>query len=223
MKKLLIAAFAAAVLTGGAFAKTWTNNIGVGFTLPISTVGAKDKTVNGQNFDFGDLKQIGYGVEGTYIGVHENGFTAKADVSVGVATSKDVQLQDESTNLGVFENVYIGAGYSFINSEKALLGLTAMLGVNCSQYKSKETISGWDYDNTFTLASFGVGGDIFGLYRFKPNFGMFANVGIRYLVVGGVKYEREVTKNNTTTTSSFDFDASGKLSIQPTIGVIWTF
>ena len=231
MKKILITVLAFSVIASSAFAKKWTNNIGVGFTVPISTVTTKDTTVNKKEIEGEDIKQTGYGVEGTYIGVHESGFTAKADVSIGVATSKDIGLQDEETNIGVFENIYIGAGWSFVNTDNALFGITGMLGVDCSQYTSKEDVKWGTYTseqtNEFAMVSFGIGADIFGVYRFQPNFGLFANVGVRYLVAGSSKVssETERKKDGRTekTSTDFDIDLKGKFTVQPTIGIIWTF
>ena len=57
MKKIFTVLVLAAFALSGASAKKWTNNIGVGFTLPISTIGVDEK-------DADDISQIGYGVFG---------------------------------------------------------------------------------------------------------------------------------------------------------------
>ena len=95
--------------------KTWTSNLGLGFTLPISTLNIDEDWAD-------EVKQIGYGIEGTYFGYHKNGFTLKIDLSLGLATSKDIEIQNRSTNLGLFSKASLGAGYTFLRTQKFALG-----------------------------------------------------------------------------------------------------
>ena len=232
MKKNLIILFSFIIFTSNVFAKKWTNNIGAGATIPFSIIGLDSKGAD-------DINQVGYGIEGTYIGLHENGFTAKANVSVGAATSKDVAIQDRNTNIGVFENIALGAGYSFVNTEKFLFGTTAMLGIELGQYSSKEKdvyideeISGksetaGDVTTSLSLVTVSLGADIFGICRLNKRLGFFANLNARWILGGTtsseVKNEWDDGHKTKTLTDSSENDLIGKFIVQPTIGVIWTF
>ena len=154
MKKFFISLLAFSVFSGTLFAKQWTNNIGAGMSIPFSTIG-----VNKNGAD--DINQLGYGVEGTYIGQHENGFIAKANVSIGLATSKDISVQERNTNLGVFENVALGIGYSFVNTERALFGLAGMAGVELGQYSLEEEKNSDSIETSYSLVTVSFGTDIF--------------------------------------------------------------
>ena len=167
------------------------------------------------------------------MGYHQNGITVKATESVGLATSKDVSLQDNDTNFGVFSNLEIGAGYTFIKDEKLTLSVLGMLGLDLSVYSdSKDDVAydttKADYSATYGFAMFSLGADLYVSYKFKPNFGVFGNVAGRYLVAGGAfgekKYEYKIGGRTETNTTDYDAgDLRGKFRVQPTIGVVWTF
>ena len=221
MKKIFSTLFVLLILTNAIFSKTWTNNVGVGLSSQYSVTGVDDKNLD-------DKKQLGFGAEGTYIGVHSNGFSVKANIAVGLATSKDIAIQDRKTNIGAFENVAIGAGYSFVHSERALFGATAMLGVEMGQYSvdSEDVIyEGVPYDTlttTLSLLTCSVGEDIFGIFRLSPRFGLFANLSARYIFVGNATTELKY-ESNSKKRKSDDTELFGKFIVQPTLGVIWTF
>lgn len=221
MKKIILGAAVALLMSTSLFAKTWTNNIGVGFSVPISSIGVDKDGAD-------DIFQIGYGVQGFYTGFHQNGFTVKASESVGVATSKDIGIQDSDTNVGVFSNLEIGAGYSFIRTEKVTLSALGMFGLDISVYSDsgETTYNGQkaDYTDSIGTAIFSAGADLQAIFRFKPNFGMFCNIAGRYLIAGGTFGETEYKYKNTTHTDSHsDGNLRGKFRIQPSIGVVWTF
>ena len=231
MKKIVIALLAATMALSGASAKKWTNNVGFGFTLPISQIGVDKSGVD-------DIFQIGYGLEGTYVGIHERGFTVKADLGAGLTASDDVALQGSDSNLGIFYNVAVGAGWTFVHTEKFTLSATGMLGCDVSVFFDSEddvpaigeTFSTYEsVDQICGLAMISAGADVFASYRIKEHFGVFANLSARYLIVGGSSYGTEYTykkKNGHTATerdSSDGPDLAGKFRIQPTIGIIWNF
>ncbi len=228
MKKIFAIFALSALALASACAKKWTNNVGVGFTLPISQIGVDESGAD-------DVFQIGYGIEGTYVGIHESGFTAKADLGAGLATSKDISIQGDKTNLGGFYNIALGAGYSFVNTEKLTFGLTGMLGFDLATYSDSEDDITYDekkcesVDHTLSYGIFSVGADLFVSYRIKEHFGFFANLSARYLAVGGTTDEIEWTwkdSNGRKRKDSSEGDGSdlaGKFRIQPTIGVVWNF
>ena len=212
----------------GAGAKTWTNNIGAGFSLPISQFGVDKSGAD-------DIFQLGYGIEATYLGFHENGFTVKADVSGGLATSKDISIQDHSTNLGVFYNFAVGAGYSFVRTQKFTLSATAMLGLDAASYSNSEDdiqYDGKDCENVsrnLTYTMFSAGADLFASYKIKEHFGVFANISARYLVAGGTSQNVDWTWKDESGLKRKESaegdgpDLKGKFRVQPTIGVVWNF
>lgn len=211
------------------FSFAWTNNVGGGFTVPFSITGVEESGSD-------DIQQLGYGFEGTYIGVHETGFTVKANISFGLDTSKDINLQNQKTNFGAFENVVIGAGYSFVHTEKTLFGFTAMFGVEFGQYSVKDENGPFTYNEksyekkttSLSLVTTSFGGDIFGIFRFTPRFGFFANVSARGIVTGNAEnseqYESKSNKKATSTeVNTSSSSLFGKFLVQPALGVIWTF
>ena len=229
MKKIFTILVLGTVISGGAFAKKWTNNVGIGFTLPISQFSADESGAD-------DIMQVGYGLEATYVGIHQSGFTVKADVSGGLATSNDIKLQDDDTNLGYFSNISLGAGWTFVRTEKFTFSATGMLGFDFASFIDSndldEEVDGKTYetlDTTFSFGMFSVGADLFASYRLTEHFGLFANVSARYLVTGGSTLESEWTYKDSkgyrkTESGTKDGpDLKGNFCVQPTIGVIWNF
>ncbi len=225
MKKSLTILAIFAFFTSSLFAKSWTNNIGLGYSMPFSFIGINESGAK-------DINQIGYGVCGSYTGIHNSGLTLKADVSIGLNTTKDVTIQKSGTNFGVFENIGFGVGYAFINSEKATLGATGSLGIELSQYSFTEediTYNSHKADSTITssIVSASIGADLFGIYRFTEGFGIFTNITAKYILGGTTKvenkYEWEESDTKKTSISSTDAEIRGKFLIQPTIGIVWTF
>lgn len=225
MKKIIFITLFSMFICPLTFAqKTWTNNIGVGFTLPVSKTGVDEEGAD-------NIQRIGYGLEGTYIGYHKNGFTAKANVSVGLDTTQDFDIQGKDTNFGVFNNTALGVGWSFVRTDKCLFGVAAMLAIDLASYyyEDDEIIDSGkhDYKNEVIFATFSAGADIFASYSFKKDFGFFANVEVRYLVAGVAKIDRtdKYEKDNVTYsgTTTINNDLKGKVLVQPTLGVMWKF
>lgn len=240
MKKLLAFILIAGATTG-AFAKKWpqwTNNVGGGITGNYSQIGADNTTSSDV------IEQFGIGLEGIYLGYHENGFTAKADYAIGATASKDVTLQDKDTNIGFFTNIALGAGYSVPVTENLLFSFTGMVGADVSLFgDEKEDISYYyensdgtsdeaysaDYAATVGLITLSIGGDILAKYSVSEHFGFFANISARW-VIGGIEthettytYQKERKQRELTAQTSKDYDLLGKFRVEPTIGVIWTF
>ena len=219
MKKILAAAVAIALSVTSAFA--YSHNVGVGFTVPISSVGTSQV---GES----DIFQIGYGVHGFYAGILDCGFTFKVTESVGLSTSKDVKVQNTNANYGIFANTSVGAGWSFINTDKMTLSALGMLGFILSAYPKNESLfyQGFLHDYTYTLGvvMFDVGGDLYFSYKLGENIGLFANVEARYLVAGTEFGSISDTWNGKTTTSTIELgDLKGKFHVAPTIGISWKF
>ena len=216
MKKLVLILLMGTFILGGVSAKTWTSNAGFGLTVPISTLSVKDGD---------DINQTGFGLSGFYLGYHEKGFTIKAEETVAGVSSKDVADDDK---IGAYGNFDIGAGYTFQLSEKFILSALGMLGIDFSVYTDDDSKNNTysSYKETLVFASFNVGADLYAAYRLKDHFGLFANVGVRYLAGGasGYSIEYKIKGSDTThTDSDSEGNLSGKFRVQPTIGVVWNF
>ena len=229
MKKSVVSFLFIALGLSCGFAKTWTNNIGVGVSVPFSKIEFEEK----DNIKPDDISQMGFAIESTYLGYHENGFTAKADYAFGVFTTDDVNIQGDTKNVGIGGNVDIGAGYSFIRNEKFTLATTLMFGLSLYSYfdhgtSDKDTVDEKEYDTVMALCTLDLGADIFASYRLSEHFGLFANLGIRYYPVGvsGSQTDYEWKEGSTKYTKSDESDnytLSGKYKIAPTLGVVWNF
>lgn len=217
-------------LVSGVFAKSWTSNVGAGFTVPFSRIGV-DKA--GED----DINQLCFGAEGFYLGYHDNGFTVKGDYTIALATSRDITLQNHKTNVGFLTNTSIGAGYSFVRSENLLVSLTGMFGVDVSIFKDSNDDVDYDYDNvedkkadydrTLSLVTLNFGMDFFTRYKMGDHFGVFTNLSARYIIGGWGNDETSYTYDTGRSTRSDKTthytDLLGYFQIQPTFGVCWTF
>lgn len=229
MKKIFTFLFVSLIVSG-AFAKSWESNVGAGFTVPFSRIGV-DKA--GED----DINQLCFGLEGFYLGHHDNGFTVKGDYSIALATSRDITLQDHQTNVGFFTDTSIGAGYSFIRSDNLLFSITGMFGVNISIFKDSNDDVDYnhenvednkaDYDRTLSLVTLNFGADFFMRYKMGENFGIFTNLAARYIIGGWgadeTCYTYDTGRNTRSDTITHYTDLWGYFQVQPTFGVCWTF
>ena len=202
-----------AIVSGAAFAKTWTNHIGVGVGVPVESVKPKDGE--------GDsIFQAGFMFDATYIGVHENGFTVKAGFDTGALASDDVELEvidKNETQTGAFVAFNFGAGYSFVRTEKVLFGTTAMFTYAYNQYEKKDVDYGEEgkFTNKMEFGTLGIGADVFGSLALTNHFGLYANLGIRYIFGGTAATEIAGEK--------VDADLKGNVLVLPSLGVMWRF
>ena len=224
MKKIICMTLTLSVFGAGLFAKTWTNNAGVGITFPNSMVCVDEKGAD-------DIYQHKFGFEGVYIGVHETGFTVKGGFDTGVTASKNVEIQDFNTNIGFYENINLGAGYSFVNTDTTLFGITAMIGLNADIYPhfNAYDVSGVRHEktDTLTLITAEAGLDLFVRHNIGNNFGFYAGIGGRY-VVGGVSFfqskdEYEEAGEDKETVHDEKKLLIGNFNVKPSVGFIWKF
>ncbi|MBQ9909126.1 MAG: outer membrane beta-barrel protein [Treponema sp.] len=229
MKKLFTILLLSTLISG-AFAKSWTNTFGAGFTVPFSKIGV-DKE------DEDDITQIGFGLEGFYLGYYDNGFTLKGDYAIALTTTRDIHIQDHKTNAGFFTNTSIGAGYTFNPTDNFIVSLTGMFGADVSIFKDSDEDVDYsdkngeerkaDYDRTLSLITVNVGMDLFTRCKLGENFGIFTNLSARYIIGGWGTDETSHTydtRHNTRSDKTTHYtDLLGYFRIQPTFGVCWTF
>lgn len=217
MKKIILGAAVALLISASLFAKTWTNNIGLGFSVPITMLKAKEPVF----YDSGDSKektQLGFNIAGMYLGYHESGFTVKGALSLGVGYMKDFWLNtnDNTTDSAIGFNAFetLGVGYSFVHTDKAVLALTGGFGLQEGVY-----ISPSDSDITVTLIDFSLGADLTAIIRSSEGFGFFGSIYVGWIPTGTVSREEKDGSSK----STYNEDLNGNLTIAPTIGVVWTF
>lgn len=128
MKRFIAGLVSLVIVSGAAFAKTWTNYIGVGLGVPVESVESKDSD---------KIVQAGVVLDAAYTGVHSNVFTVKAGFDSGAVASDDVKIQGDDMNSATFVAFNLGAGYSFVQTEKVLFGTTAMFTGAFNMYEEK--------------------------------------------------------------------------------------
>lgn len=232
MKKIIIGAAIALVMSTSLFANTWTNNIGLGFSVPITMLKAKDSIFNDTLTSTTDKKtEVAFDIQGMYLGYHQNGFTVKGALSLGIGTISDLYEDSGSLERGIGVNIVetLGIGYSFIRSDKAVLALTAGIGLQEGIYPRKVKLinSSEEHDVTDTFFTFNLGADLTAVIRSSEKFGFYASLYAGWIPTGFVKREDKVEKTvngtTTSTTESFTKDLDGTFFFAPTIGVVWTF
>ncbi|MBB5224945.1 hypothetical protein [Treponema ruminis] len=212
------------------FAKTWESNVCAGFTVPVSRIGVDKKGVD-------DITQLCYGLEGFYIGRHENGLTVKGDYAIALTTTRDIHIQDHKTNVGFLTNTSFGAGYSFEPADKWLISITGMFGADVSIFKDSDDDVEYnysnvedkkaDYDRTLSLITLNFGADFFVRHTMGEHFGVFTNLSARYIIGGWgedeASYSYHTSRVDRTDKKTDHTDLFGYFRVQPTIGVCWTF
>ena len=209
-------------------ANAWTNYAGFSLNVPFLQTEIDEK--NTEN-DGEKINELSFGGELTYIGAADVGFVVKADAAVGAATSDEIEIQGSGRNVGFYELFSLGIGYAFVNTEKMLFGAAAMGGIQISQYshEREEDVSdvSHSYTDSLSLVTGSVGADIFLVYNFGSHFGIFANAGARYIYAGAGQNETKDEWNDDgvkkSSTSTNDFDLTGKFLVVPSVGIIWHF
>ena len=154
MKKFVVMAAALALVSGTVFAKSWTNNIGVGASIPASKIATDDDVIDET------VTQAGFAFDFTYLGIAESGFAVKVNYDVGAVSCEDASQKGDNL-VGTYTNFTFGAGWAFVNDEKFTLAATGMIGFDFTEYE--EEIQTVTY--TTDLLLFSVGADIYASYK----------------------------------------------------------
>ena len=171
-----------------------------------------------------------------YLGVHtRNGLTAKLDLGLGLPNGKigddEIKTEGEDPIDFTFD---IGIGYSFIRDEKITLGVLGVFGIDYSSWsladKEESLMDGAikvTESQDLSLMTFNLGADVIGAFRFTDHFGMYANLGFRYVLAGSAdidwEYIGSIAGFSGEKSGTNSNDVSGKFVFKPTLGVIWTF
>ncbi len=220
MKKIILGAAVALLMSTSLFAKTWTNNIGLGFSVPITMVKAKDAVFYDADSKgtTKDKTQLGFNVAGMYLGYHESGFTVKGALSLGVGYMSEY-CPDAEPGLGFNGVETLGVGYSFIHTDRVVLAATGGIGFQEGIYTYNEKVGNFERDITDTFFTLSLGGDFTAILRTSDKFGFYGSVYVGWIPTGTLS--REVKSGSTTVKD--DVDLNGNVMIAPTIGVVWTF
>lgn len=213
MKKILGAILAMSV-GFAAFADGISNNVGLGLAVPLTTISIDEE-------DFDDAKQTGFAFNAAYLGVLDNGIALKADILLGVGTSKDLGMDSDDAQAGFLAGFDIGAGYAFINDEKFTLAATGVFGIDFDVYKFTEDYMGVDVDIDYTVFDINLGADVTGIYRFTEKVGLYADLGFRWIPAGNVAVKAEADGFGTVVDD--DYKINGKFTFLPAIGVALSF
>jgi hypothetical protein len=196
----------------------WSKFVGVSLTVPFESYKAGGKKIN----------FINYEVSATYVGVCRCGFTPKASISAGIATAKKIPFYpSKGWQVGSFSTFEVGAGYSFVNSEKLLLSGFAVVGFEYANFiteskKMKHSeLGNVDRDYLESFSSLTLGGDVMARFALNESVGLFASVGGRWVAYTDAESAVRYTKDDYTRTENIHDDGVGYFSIVPSFGVMW--
>ncbi len=219
MKKLCIMALFAMVM-GSAFAE-WKSAGGVSLSVPFT------------HFDtdaFGTVNQTAVGLTGSYLGYAQNGFTVKGALSAGAAFTGDVPLgTDSGSKGGMYADISLGAGYSFIRSEKWLLSATGLFALSFSRYTQKsKTVTDAQLGKaervySAALCNLAFGADITAAHRIGNKMSICAGIQFRY-IPGGTTFQSVLNgKDDYARIDLHTDDIFTSFQIAPSIGLMWSF
>lgn len=216
----------ALIFTGTSlFASPWESNLITGIMFNTQKTDIQKSGIE-------DVSSIGYGLQAGYLGIHESGFTLKADGSFGVAISDQVKFNPDSSNLGIYGNLAVGTGYSTQISEKLMLSFTFMFGVDIIEFE--EDTDGISYkgdsdasvSQSLDLFNLNAGFDFLARFSMTPVIGFYAGVECRAFLNGDydyrARYEYYDSGSYKTAKDSQAYGTLGAYRIQPTLGIIWT-
>lgn len=222
MKKILGLALTFAIGSMAALsAKTWTNNVGFGWNIPM------DLSFNSNEFHNGEeiLLKNQTGLELFYMGIHSNGFAVKGSFDINYSGIN--HEMNYTPYIGINVNMQLGAGYAPFHSEKFTLGVFGMFGIDISSFYCESTA----YDNlamknitskyTEGFGGYMLGANITAVYTPVSTFSLFASCSVNYVAAGA--YLRKAEFSDVYANSEELFNTNGTVKVIPTIGISWKF
>ncbi len=208
MKKIIALVAGIAMSMTAVFAE---HTVGLGFNIPVNSLKVEDT----------DVSEHGFGFDLTYLFIHENGFSAKADAALNIMDTDDIPSDGSMGNF-VFD---LGAGYTFLNKEKFTVSVLGMLGMTLGGHSKDYEIEDHKVTYDCSWLTFDIGADVIGKYKFTDHFGAFVNLGLRYAI--NMKTNEELEFEDSDVNELFGYsndDLSTKgIRFQPTLGVCWSF
>lgn len=215
---------ACALVAMAAFAegeKRWTNNIGVGLSVPFSHLDCDA---------YGKVNETAFALQGSYAGFARNGLTVKATLSLGGCVTNDFTLgTDTGWKGGLFADATLGFGYAIVRSQRFILTATALVGLSVSYYtQESETVQDpelgeVDRGHSAVFLAPSIGADVTAFWRIKNHFGLFVGAQFRW-IPGGESVASTFDGDDHSLRFDVESDEIGNsFSIVPTLGVMWSF
>lgn len=200
--------------------KRWYHFVGMSFSLPV-----EQYKIGGEKIDL-----VNYVFDASYMAVNRNGFSAKFSVSTGLSTTDNIQFDGtDNWQIGSYNAIEAGLGYSFVNKDKFTFALLVMMGFEYSTFvtEDKEFTHAelGEVDRSFgvTLAAITLGADAIARFALADHFGFYVGIGARW--VSATASESSVTykKDDFSRIEKFLDDGNGTYSIVPALGLMWNF
>lgn len=200
--------------------KRWYHFVGMSFSLPV-----EQYKIGGEKIDL-----VSYVFDASYMAVNRNGFSAKFSVSTGLSTTDNIQFDGtDNWQIGSYNAIEAGLGYSFVNKDKFTFALLVMMGFEYSTFvtEDKEFTHAelGEVDRSFgvTLAAITLGADAIARFALADHFGFYVGIGARW--VSATASESSVTykKDDFSRIEKFLDDGNGTYSIVPALGLMWNF
>lgn len=200
--------------------KRWYHFVGMSFSLPV-----EQYKIGGEKIDL-----VSYVFDASYMAVNRNGFSAKFSVSTGLSSTDNIQFDGtDNWQIGSYNAIEAGLGYSFVNKDKFTFALLVMMGFEYSTFvtEDKEFTHAelGEVDRSFgvTLAAITLGADAIARFALVDHFGFYVGIGARW--VSATASESSVTykKDEFSRIEKFLDDGNGTYSIVPALGLMWNF
>ena len=200
--------------------KRWYHFVGMSFSLPV-----EQYKIGGEKIDL-----VNYVFDASYMAVNRNGFSAKFSVSIGLSTTDNIQFDGtDNWQIGSYNAIEAGLGYSFVNKDKFTFALLVMMGFEYSTFVTEDNefthAELGEVDRSFgvTLAAITLGADAIARFALADHFGFYVGIGARW--VSATASESSVTykKDDFSRIEKFLDDGNGTYSIVPALGLMWNF
>jgi len=219
MKKV-IAFLATALLATSLFAneKNYMGFWGLGFSTPIynqKIKGDGSRTVDNVVFNINVLAIN-----------KNNGFTAKANLGFGYATTNDITLFDNARKHGLATAVELGLGYSFIREEDKVFSLLATFNVNNYHFFGNE-----DYicngmklsDSTVKGENGSIGLEGLFIKNLSGSLYFYGGLNAYFIFTGNEEIQYENKDSDLTYKFSTSRDIKYGFGVTPKFGFAWKF
>ena len=173
--------------------------------------------------DDGSRSVMGGGLNLGFLSVNNlSGLTSKIDCTFGASSTADIPNEDRLTGFLFAANFEMG--YSFIRSEDTVLSLLGVLSATSSSYNGdNENALGFVKlgDENISLVSLGIGADVAFIQRISNNLHFYASANTRY--IWSVDEDRKLSSEDDGVTyyTGITRTGTGKIEVQPTLGVMW--
>ncbi len=219
MKKI-IAFLTTALLATGLFAneRNFIGFWGLGFSTPVynqKIKGDGSRMVDNVLFNI-DVLAVN----------QNNGFTAKAAIGFGYATTNDITLFDNARKHGLATAVELGLGYSFIREEDKVFSLLLTIDANNYHFFGNEDYRCNDMilsDSTVKGTNGSLGLEGLFIKNLSGNLYFYGAVDARFIFGGNEEIRYEKKDGDLKYNFSTSRDVKYGFGITPKFGFTWKF